>query len=276
MAVNGRIYAIGGYTIGGDPVASMESYDPAANTWSGRAAMSGPRAEMAAAVIGNTIYVVGGDAKTGGGAPIPLATVEAYDALTNTWTTKAPMLTARRAPAAAAVNGTLYVIGGNGTGSVEAYDPATDSWSMKAPMPSGGGAHTAAALNGLIYAAGGSPVSMKVYNPATNSWATLTSTSTQPSGVFALAVLDGRLFAAGGNLADTTAVATLLANRPPEATWWSNNSAVGRINSGNSGSVNGVAFGTATISARLVSIDSGAQSALLTVARARDYPQPSQ
>jgi hypothetical protein len=174
------------------------------------------------------------------------------------------MLTARSFPAAAAVNGTLYVIGGDGPGSVEAYDPATDTWSMKAPIPNGGGTHTAAALNGLIYAIGGSSGTMKVYNPATDSWATLGS---MPSfqGQFALAVLDGRLFAAGGNLADNTAVGTLSANRPPEATWWSSNTAVGRINSGNSGSVNGVATGTATISARLVSVDSGEQSALLTV-----------
>ncbi len=127
MAVNGKIYAIGGYTIGGDRVASMESYDPAANTWSARASMSGARAGMAAAVINNTIYVVGGVAVAGGGRSIPLNTVEAYDAVTDTWTTKAPMLTARSAPAAAAVNGTLYVIGGDGTGSVEVYDPAPTS-----------------------------------------------------------------------------------------------------------------------------------------------------
>ncbi len=264
--VNGRIYAIGGYTIGGDAVASMELYDPAINTWSARASMSGPRAELAAAVVNNTIYVLGGNAATGGGPSVPLATVEAYDPATDTWTTKAAMLTERSFPAAAAVNGTLYAIGGDGTGSVEAYDPATDTWTMKAPIPNGGGSHRAAALNGLIYAVGGSPVSVKVYNPALDSWATLSSSMPLPvNGQFALAVLDGRLFAAGGNLADNTAVGTLSANRPPEATWWSHNSAVGRGNAGNNGSVNGVAAGTATISARLVGIDSGAQSATLTV-----------
>jgi hypothetical protein len=258
--VNGRVYAIGGHTIGGGSVASMEFYDPSTNVWSARASMSGARARMAAAAIDNTIYVVGG----AGDDSIALATVEAYDTLSDTWTTKAPMLTARNFPAAAAVNGTLYVIGGDGTGSVEAYDPATDSWSTKAPMPNGGGAHTAAALNGLIYAIGGPSGTMKVYNPALNSWATLGS---MPAfqGQFALAVLDGRLFAAGGNLGDNTAVSTLVANRPPEATWWSNNSAVGRVNSGNNGNVNGVSAGTATISARLVGVNSGPQSALLTV-----------
>jgi len=265
--VNGKIYAIGGYTLGGDDVASMEFYDPFTNEWSVRASMSAPRAEIAAAVINNTIYVVGGSSSDGDPA-IPLK-VEAYDAPSNTWTTKAPMLAARSFPAAAAVDGTLYVIGGDGTGSVEAYDAGSDTWSMRASMPSGGGSHRAVALNGLIYAIGGSPVAVKVYNPALDSWATLTSSMPLPvNGQFALAAFDGRLFAAGGNTAPVDgniAVGTLSANRPPEATWWSNNSAVGRVNEFNSGGVHGEAVGTATISARLVGIDSGAQSATLTV-----------
>jgi hypothetical protein len=264
--VDGKIYAIGGHTTGGGAVASMEFYDPLTNTWSARASMSGPRANMAAVTIDNTIYVVGGSPSFGGDPDIPLATVEAYDATTNTWTAKAPMLTSRTSPAAAAVNGTLYVIGGDGTGSVEAYDAVANSWSMKASMPDGGGSHEAAALNGLIYAVGGSPITVKVYNPALDAWMTLTPGSPLPvNNQFALAAFDGRLFAAGGMLADNSAVRTLSANRPPEATWWSSNPAVGRINSGNSGSVQGLSAGTATISARLVGIDSGAQSALLTV-----------
>ena len=268
-AVNGRIYALGGHTSGGGAVGSMESYDPVANAWTARPSMpGGARAYMAAAVINNTIYVVGGSNTFGGDPLIPQTTVEAYDAIGNTWTTKAPMLTARTGAAAAAVNGTVYVIGGDGFGTVEAYDPAGDSWSARASIPGGGGSHAAVALNGLIYAVGGSPVTVKVYNPALDQWAILTQTSsTPPSGQFALAVLDGRLFAVGGNLQDAsnTAVGSLLANRPPETTWWSNNPAVGRINAGNSGSVSGVSAGTATISARLVGVDSGAQSATLTV-----------
>jgi hypothetical protein len=266
VAVNGKIYAIGGHTDGGGAaVSSIEAYDPATDSWTPRASMSGPRAGMAAAAIGNTIYVVGGDPATGGDPSIPLATVEAYDTLTNTWTTKAPMLTTRSAPAAAAIDGILYVIGGDGSGSVEAYDPATNTWTAKAVMPGGGGNHKAAALNGLIYVVGGPSGIMKVYNSALDQWLTLGSMPSPVRGQFGLAVLDGRLFAAGGQLADQTAVTTFTANRPPESTWWSGNTAVARINSGNSGTFNTFTTGTATISARLVAIDSGAQSATLTV-----------
>jgi N-acetylneuraminic acid mutarotase len=55
-----------------------------------------------------------------------LSTVEAYDPATDTWTTKAPMPTARQGLAAAVVNGSLYAIGGyNGSylSTVESYTP---------------------------------------------------------------------------------------------------------------------------------------------------------
>jgi N-acetylneuraminic acid mutarotase len=57
-----------------------------------------------------------------------LATVEAYDPVSNTWVAKAPMPTARYAHAAAAVNNTIYAIGGVNNAylaTVEAYTPAT-------------------------------------------------------------------------------------------------------------------------------------------------------
>ena len=43
-----------------------------------------------------------------GGIP----TIEEYDPMTDTWTKKADMPTARFAPATSAVNGFIYVIGG--------------------------------------------------------------------------------------------------------------------------------------------------------------------
>ncbi|MBY0497811.1 MAG: Ig-like domain-containing protein [Cyanobacteria bacterium] len=267
VVLNGKIYAIGGHTTGGGTVDSVEFYDPSTNAWSDAAPMpAGGRANMAAAVIGSTIYVVGGDPSAGGEPPMPLTTVEAYDG--SNWTTKAPMLMARRFPAAAAVNGILYAIGGDGIGSVEAFDPTTGptgTWTLKAPMPNGGGSHEAVALNGLIYAVGGSPITVKIYNPALDAWLVPATSMPLPvNNQFALAVLDGRLFAAGGMLPDQTAVRTLSANRPPEATWWSSDSAVGRINNSNNGGVQGVAVGTATISARLVTVES-ASNGLLTV-----------
>jgi hypothetical protein len=263
--VNGRIYALGGHTTGGGPVETIEAYDPAANSWALKASMSGARSGLAAAVIDNIIYAVGGDAAVGGDPSMPLNTLEAYDSVSNAWTTKTPMLTARSGLAAAAVNGKLYAIGGDSAGTVEEYDPIADMWITKAPMPNPGGAVAGGAIDGLIYVVAASNGAVKVYNPATNAWATLGS---MPSArrQFALGVLDGRLWAAGGLTGDApaTPVATHEAFRPPEATWWSSNTAVATINQF-SRTATGLSVGTSTISARTVGIDSAGQSATLTV-----------
>ena len=89
--------------------------------------------------VNGIVYAVGGgcNCATSGGI---YNTLEAYDPAANTWSTKAPMPTARQELAVGVINGILYAIGGNGPGSpnvVEAYDPAANSWSTKAPMPTG-------------------------------------------------------------------------------------------------------------------------------------------
>ena len=77
------------------------------------------RGNLAAAVVNNIIYAIGG-----GG--VYLATNEAYDPVANTWSTKTDMPTARGSLGAAAVNNIIYAIGGATNGllsTVEAYDP---------------------------------------------------------------------------------------------------------------------------------------------------------
>lgn len=75
------------------------------------------------------------------------------------WTTKAPMPTAREGLAAGVVNGILYAIGGDinlgHLKKVEAYDPATNTWTTKAPMPTGRDFLAAGVVNGILYAVGG-------------------------------------------------------------------------------------------------------------------------
>ena len=79
-----------------------------------------------------------------------------------TWSTMAPMSTARRDLGVASVGNTVYAIGGaNNTGSsyfssVEAYDPATNTWVTKAPLPTGRQSLATAVAGGKIYAIGGS------------------------------------------------------------------------------------------------------------------------
>ncbi len=105
-----------------------------------------------------------------------------------TWTTKAPMPTARSSSGAASLNGIVYAIGG-GVGfctpvsTVEAYDPATDTWTTKAPMPTPRYQLAVVAVNQILYAIGGGgncdpgydQATVEAYNPATDTWTTKAS-----------------------------------------------------------------------------------------------------
>ena len=86
--------------------------------------------DPAAAVVDGKIYVTGGW--------WGLKDVVEYDPGSNTWNTRADMLTGRDGHGAAAVNGKIYAIGGQdgatAFSSVEEYDPATDTWMPKTSM----------------------------------------------------------------------------------------------------------------------------------------------
>jgi N-acetylneuraminic acid mutarotase len=89
-------------------------------------------------VVNGVIYAIGG-LSFNGGAHV-LATVEAYDPVTDSWTTMAPMPTARyEFSGSGVVNGVIYALGGSlvdgaPLATVEAFDPSTNTWATKAPM----------------------------------------------------------------------------------------------------------------------------------------------
>ena len=87
---------------------------------------------------------------------------EIYDTVNNSWSTGAPMPTARWFLGAASVNGIVYAIGGEvgaqccvETTVVEAYDPVHDSWSTKAAMPTARNGLSVVNDASLVYAIGG-------------------------------------------------------------------------------------------------------------------------
>jgi Kelch motif protein len=68
------------------------------------------RAEQATA---DAFYAVGG------ASTITETMVEVYDPASNTWTTNAPMPTARAGLAAGSINGILYAVGGSSSSAAE-------------------------------------------------------------------------------------------------------------------------------------------------------------
>jgi serine/threonine protein kinase len=143
------------------------------------ASMPTARGGMSVGAIGGIVYVVGGyDWKS-----VFLATNEAYDPRSDSWTVKSPMPTARemRGSNNAVVAESLYVIGGNAAGTCtdanERYDPKNDTWSTRAPMPTARCHHSVVAHGGLIYAIGGTNTigskaydTVEIYDPVTDTW----------------------------------------------------------------------------------------------------------
>lgn len=133
---NGQVFFVQGRFSNSAPLNTnvCEAYNPTTNTWTTMAPASTKRRMMGAGQVqlGSKIYSVAGRDT----ASATVNTNESYDMATNTWTTLAPCLMARWACGAAAVNGFVYIWGGNpATTSAEKYDVVTNTWSAIAPLP---------------------------------------------------------------------------------------------------------------------------------------------
>jgi N-acetylneuraminic acid mutarotase len=138
-----------------------------------------------------------------------LITVKPVCAAEDSWTTKAPMLTARRDVGLAVVKGKIYAIGGwNGSYVVanEEYDPVINTWTTKAPMPTPRYGFAIFAFENKIHVVGGNvngvqPTSAhEVYDPETNSWETKESASNLLAyrEGYDTNVVDGKVYIMGG------------------------------------------------------------------------------
>lgn len=159
-------------------------------------------------------------------------TVEVYDPVANTWTTKVPMPTPRWGSTVSVVNGLIYAIGGWAgwpeLAMVEVYDPATNTWSTTVPVTAAttavGTANAAltsmptarddfgfAVVNGIIYAIGGDistfnavlgipccTTVVEAYDPVANTWSTKTPMPTMRDD-FDASNVDGVIYAIAGS-----------------------------------------------------------------------------
>jgi hypothetical protein len=76
VAVDGRIYAIGGVSNTNETLPLVEVYDPTTNTWTEGPPLAIAREELSACAVDGTIYVIGGFHRDN---PVALGTVEALD-----------------------------------------------------------------------------------------------------------------------------------------------------------------------------------------------------
>ncbi len=174
-AVNGKLYVIGG-RVRAAPESShfnehvdtvrSEVFDPLAGRWSAIADAPTARNSAASAVIADKIYAVGGrqafKQPDGSLRQVNVAHLEVYDPRSNRWETRSPMPQAQGGLAAVAVDGKLYVFGGEqwvpeqrvfATNWV--YDPITDRWDTLPALPTPRHGLGAAAVGNRIHVFGG-------------------------------------------------------------------------------------------------------------------------
>jgi N-acetylneuraminic acid mutarotase len=87
VAVDDKIYAIGGFTQSGY-LDTNEQYDPVTDTWTTLASMPTPRNEFAIATCQDRIYCIGGITPKQSGGWYRCGINEVYDVVTNSWSTK--------------------------------------------------------------------------------------------------------------------------------------------------------------------------------------------
>jgi N-acetylneuraminic acid mutarotase len=137
-----------------------------------------------------------------------LTTVEAYDPITNKWSTKAPLPVGVDSMTATVDNGLIYVVGGlqdsNGTpyNGVQTYDPSSDTWSSVAPLSVAKAFAYTGTVGTKIVAAGGTVGNgpsddNEVYDPSTNAWTTMLPVKLQRYAGCAGGIGDS-LYIAGG------------------------------------------------------------------------------
>src|SRR5438445_11518917 len=91
VGADSRIFAIGGADASGNPLGTVEAYNPTTNAWATAASLTTPRSGLAvAAGSDGRIYAIGGMAASG-----LTKVVEADPPATKTWTQVAPLVTPR-------------------------------------------------------------------------------------------------------------------------------------------------------------------------------------
>ena len=195
VAVGSKIYVIGGAGIpkgvsmpdglyGGGPTdlyGANEMFDTTTKTWTQLRPMSLPRNHLDVAHVDGKIYAIGGRVAScfSGGWSSNVFMNEVYDIATDSWTTRAPMPTARSGTGISVVDGKIHVLGGEGWtdnfGGVfrthEVFDPKTNTWATFPRMlyPRHGFATATIgrriyAISGVNNAGGAGPLSVLPFN----------------------------------------------------------------------------------------------------------------
>ena len=216
VTVGGKVYVIGGFNGTAAMLDAVQIFDPTACEWSMGPALPAKIHHANAAVVGDTIYVLGALGANFGA----LGNAWAWNPTTeNAWTPRAtmPAGSERGSAVVGVIDGKVYLAGGLRGGAVtdvSVYDPAMDMWTTNLPaLPMQRDHACGAVIGGKLYVAGGREgtigtprANVYEYTPGGN-WADRAPMPTARGGT-ACGVVGDRLVVVGGegNSAASTGV----------------------------------------------------------------------
>lgn len=173
----------------------------AGQRWAELAPLPAPRAGLAVAAVGESLYAIAGQAADGVSGDVTRYTPD------NTWRARQAKPTPVRDVSAVVVGGQVYVPGGCDAAGrpldvVEVYNPAADRWTTAPPLPRAVCGYALAALDGKIYVIGGwdgerARAETLIYTPGASSWQE-GPPMPSPRAYAAAAVIDGHIYVIGG------------------------------------------------------------------------------
>ncbi len=208
--LDGKIYVIGGYPYTRETVTTVQVYDSRQDRWEYTTPLPQPINHGMAATVNGKVYMIGGQTHAGGRSERAgfLDTVFEYDPELSTWTSRAPMPTARSGGATAVIDNKIYVAGGRPPqgNDFAVYEPDTDSWTVLPGLPTQRNHLVVAAIDDKVYVVGGrfgagfsSELTniLEVFDSTTNTWTSEAPMPTTRSGINGI-VADGCLHVWGG------------------------------------------------------------------------------
>ncbi|MFH0730271.1 MAG: kelch repeat-containing protein [Pseudomonadota bacterium] len=208
--------------------------------WEQCADLNTARDQFAAGVIGDNLYVFGGNGSPDG---LNLSSLEIYNTNTGVWSFGPSNAMGVEEISGAVLDGVFFVFGAYGGGSpygvfnfAEKFVPNTGQWTSLAPKPTTVAVAPVAVYNGEIFVFGGYYGNdlmdtgfhysvVEAYNPATNSWRTVTH---MPKSYeqFAVSVYQDRAYLIGGfdnQNGQRVAQFDVISYHFPSSTWTTSN-----------------------------------------------------
>ncbi|XP_041649849.1 kelch-like protein 32 isoform X1 [Cheilinus undulatus] len=212
------LYIAGGRKREVSRVRELRYFNPAAqehvrvaggSNWSELAPMPTGRSHHCVAVMGNFLFVVGGEVEHSTGRTCAVRTACRYDPRGNCWTEIAPMKACREHFVLGALGQYLYAVGGRNElrqvlPSVERYCPKRNKWMFVQPFDRSLSCHAGCVADNLLWVSGGVTNTaqyqnrLMVYDPEQDQWLGR-SPMLQRRVYHVMAAVRRQLYVLGGN-----------------------------------------------------------------------------